>query len=545
MAVPVDFSTISGSGNTTFMNNPQFQIMTQDTRWRLLYPAPYFDPIAMQTLMDPKIMMHWGRYFYDWHPIIHAAINKMVAYPITDIIIDTTDADAERKYKDIFQRINIRSLLIRIGLDYYVSGNAYFSLIMPFTRVFECPECHTGHSAKSVDFKVGTEYLTMVCPKCGKTVHPIIKDTPTKNALDIKPILWDPLNIKLEYDEILGNTTYYYSIPGSIGTDLDKGDKHLWATYPMYLIETARKKKLFKFFPTKILHLRRDTHSSAYNKGYGQPLISPVLKYLFHLLVLIRAQDALAIDQILPWTIISPSSNGSVDPSGELDLGRFSSALEDEYKEWKRNPMRKSIMPIPVNAQIVGAQGKALMLTNEIQEITNQILAGMGVPNEFVYGGLQWSGASVSLRMLENQLINFRTMMQSVLDYIVQECRVAFELPEVKVRMQSFKMADDVAQKDLLLRMAEAGHISKHTLLKELMPNIDYDQEQRFITEETQKDRERAIQEQIQAQNAANFYGIPAIPGTMQPMGDGSDGQQHGDLPTQNPPRAEGGNAQI
>lgn len=201
-------------------------------------------------------------------------------------------------------------------------------------------------------------------------------------------------------------------------------------------------------------------------------------------------------------------------------------------------------MPIPVNAQIVGAQGKALMLTNEIQEVTNQVLAGMGVPNEFVYGGLQWSGANISLRMLENQLINFRTMMQSVLDYIVRECRVAFELPEVQVRMQSFKMADDVAQKDLLLRMAESGLISKHTVLKELMPNVEYDQEQKFITEETQDARERAIQEQIQAQNAANMYGIQPMQGTMQPTGE-DDGTQHGDLPSQLPPRAEGGNAQI
>ena len=105
MAVPVDYMTLSGSGSSSSMNNPQFKQMTQDARWRLLYPAPYFDPIAMQTLMDPKIMMHWGRYFYDWHPIIHAAINKMVSYPITDFIFDTEDDEAERLYKTIFEKL--------------------------------------------------------------------------------------------------------------------------------------------------------------------------------------------------------------------------------------------------------------------------------------------------------------------------------------------------------------------------------------------------------------------------------------------------------
>lgn len=550
MAVPVDYMTLSGSGSSSSMNNPQFKQMTQDARWRLLYPAPYFDPIAMQTLMDPKIMMHWGRYFYDWHPIIHAAINKMVSYPITDFIFDTEDDEAERLYKTIFEKLNVRSILHRIGLDYFVSGNAYFSMVMPFKRLLECPECHASVSVEHTPFKVTADKLLIVCPKCGKQVSPEIKDSNTMDAADIKPIIWDPLNMKMEYDELLGQSQYYYSIPGNIASDLNKGNAHLWATYPLYMIKAARQKKLLKLYSSKLLHLKRDTHSSSYNKGYGQPAISPVLKYLFHLLVLIRAQDALAIDQILPWTIISPSSNGSVDPSGELDLGQFSGALTKEYENWKKNPMRKSIMPIPVNAQIVGAQGKALMLTNEIQEMTNQVLAGMGVPNEFVYGGLQWSGANISLRMLENQFINYRNMMQQVIDYIVDQCHTYFNMPKIKVHMQAFKMADDIAQKDLFMRMVEAGMISKHTMMRELFNHIDYDKEQEYIKTERLKEQERAIQEQIAATNAQNMYGVAMNPqpGMMvqdpNATGDGGD-QQHGDLPEQNPPRAEGGNAQI
>ena len=200
-------------------------------------------------------------------------------------------------------------------------------------------------------------------------------------------------------------------------------------------------------------------------------------------------------------------------------------------------------MPIPVNAQIVGAQGKALMLTNEIQEVTNQILAGMGVPNEFVYGGLQWSGANVSLRMLENQFINYRNMMQQVIDYIVDQCHAYFNMPKIAVRMQSFKMADDVAQKDILMRMVDSGVMSKHTMLKELFPGIDYDKEQEYIRKEQADAQKAQIDQQMIAQNAQAMYGIPPqMPNDPnQSMGD----QQHGDLPEQNPPRAEGGNAQV
>lgn len=543
MATPIDYSGISGAGSSTSMNNPDYQKMTMDTRWRLLYPAPYFDPIAMQTIMDPKIMMHWGRYFYDWHPIIHAAINKMAAYPITDFVFETEDPALKKVYEELFEKINVRSILVRMGLDYFVLGNSYFSLSMPFKRLLHCPECGSAAAlTEDTKFKVTSRGYVLTCPHCGKTVTPEIKDVATKNFKDIHPILWDPLNMKVEYDEMFGTSDYFYSIPGQVSHDLEMGNKRAWSLYPMQIIEAARAKQLFQLNSNKILHLKRWTHSSAYNKGYGQPLISPVLKYLFHLLVLIRAQDALAIDQILPWTIISPSSNGSIDPAGDINLNQFSSSLEMEYKQWKKNPMRKSIMPIPVNAQIVGAQGKALMLTNEIQEITNQILAGMSVPNEFVYGGLQWSGANVSMRMLENQFINYRNMMQEVINYIVKECSINFGIAEIKVYMQPFKMADDVAQKDLLIRLSEGMIISKHTVMSELMNHLDFDKEQDLIMKEMQKQQEQQVQQQIVAQNTQAMYGIqapqPQMPGDM---GD----QQHGDLPEQNPPQAQGANAQV
>lgn len=542
MAVPVDNTDIMGSGNATSYNNSQYKLMTQDARWRMLYPAPYFDPIAMQTLMDPKIMMLWGRYFYDWHPIIHAAINKMVSYPITEFIFDTTEEKTIKKYKEIFTAIDLKGILIKMGLDYFVSGNSYFSLLMPFKRMLECPHCRTSIAASEGKFKLRQKSIIIDCPTCKKSVVAEIKDVTTKEISAIRPILWDPLNMKVNYDETLGTSEYFYSLPSSLTTGIDQGNINLWSTYPLYLINAAQSRKYVKLYNKKVFHLKRETHSSAYNKGYGQPIISPVLKYLFHLLILLRAQDALAIDQILPWTIISPSSNGAIDPAGDLNLGQFSGALETEYKHWKANPLRKSIMPVPVNAQILGAQGKALMLTNEIQEITNQILAGMSVPNEFVYGGLQWSGANVSLRMLENQFINYRTMMQEVIDYIIDECHTYFDIPKIKVRMQPFKMADDIAQKDLLLRLVEAGVLSKHTALKELFPHLEYEQEQKYLNEEEKDEMEKQVQRSVVQNNVQRSYGI------MTPMpNNGIDmgGQQHGDLPEQRPPRAEGGNQQV
>ena len=147
----------------------------------------------------------------------------MVSYPITDFIFDTDDANVENYYKNLFEKLNVRSILVRMGLDYFVSGNAYFSMIMPFKRMLECPECNTATAADhpDIEFKLRNNQLIYTCPKCHKEVAGRIKDTPVTNPEDIKPILWDPLNMKVEYDEVLGNYEYFYSLPGSVASYCD------------------------------------------------------------------------------------------------------------------------------------------------------------------------------------------------------------------------------------------------------------------------------------------------------------------------------------
>jgi hypothetical protein len=181
------------------------------------------------------------------------------------------------------------------------------------------------------------------------------------------------------------------------------------------------------------------------------------------------------------------------------------------------------------------------MLTPEIDSITNQILAGMGVPNEFVFGGLQWSGASVSLRMLENQFINYRTMMQRMLDWIVEQIATYFGYPPISVKMQNFKMADDVAQKQLIITLAQSQVISNQTMLTEIMPEVDYTVEREKIKDE----QLFSLKMQADVQRAQSAGGLMS---PMAQMGQQQQAMQPGtpqQLPEKNPPRAQGANQQI
>ena len=561
------YTDISGYSEIGGLLNDRQYMNMMDARWRAVYPAPFFDPIAMQTVADPKILIQWSRFFYDWHPIVHAAINKMVAYPITDFVFDTKDKQTRANYEQAFKDLGIRDKMIRAGLDYFVCCNTYMSIIMPFKRMLECPNCGYSESADISELKASISRLKIKCRKCNSEVEPIVSDANTQDLKQMKIVLWNPMNMQVEYDEVMDTSDYYYSLPNSVKTSILKGERKYIAKYPMYFIKAAHEKKLIKFYNDKVLHIKRETHSASYNKGVGQPLTTAALKPLFHLLILMRAQDALAIDQILPWTVFSPAPGGGTDPAGDMDLGGWQSQVKREYDEWKRNPLRKSFMPIPINTQIIGAQGKSLMLTPEMDAITNQILAGMGVPSEFVFGGLQWTGASVSLRMLENQFINFRTMMQQIIDWSVEQISTYFGYPPIKVTMQDFKMADDVAQKQLIIGLAQNNTISNETMLKEIMPEVDYGAErEKFKAEQLDN-----IKMQTEIQRAQNNSGPVTDPNVVM-MAGGPTGLQQGPmgaggamgpqttttpgkpagaagaakpLPENGPPRAEGANQQI
>jgi hypothetical protein len=529
-----------------------------DSRYRMIYPAPFFDPIAIQSIMDPKLLIQWSRFFFEWHPIVHAAIMGMVTYPITDFVYDTTDEAVKKNYQDAFESINMRSILIKAGIDYYVSGATIGSLIMPFIRMLECPTCKYSANIKdrNIRIKPQSKSISYTCPKCGLPSKPKVTDIQTINMKDLKVVLWSPLNMDLDYDEIMGTTDYFVTLPPTVRAGILKGEKKYYENYPMYMIESVYKNMGIKLYRDKVLHMARETHSSSIIKGWGPPLITPSLKYLFHLLVLLKGQDALAIDQILPWTILSPSRSDSVDPAGDQSLGQFQSHTKKEYEEWKRDPLRKSIFPFPVNAQMVGGQGKNLMLHPEIDAITNHVLAGMGVPNEFIFGGLTWSGASVSLRMLENKFINYRTMMNQIISWVSKQIALYAGYPEIPIYMQSFKMADDIAQKQLVMQMRSDGVVSSQYMLSEISPDRNYKKEQETIFEEK---KDQIVMERALAlmQSKAGLVETGTLEGEEQESGEGNDKKESKESkggssaskakanPEKNPPRSEGGNKQI
>jgi hypothetical protein len=156
------------------------------------------------------------------------------------------------------------------------------------------------------------------------------------------------------------------------------------------------------------------------------------------------------------------------------------------------------------------------MLTQEGRAWSEHIIAGMGVPQEFAFGGLSWSGSSVSLRMLENMFMSYRDMHEHFLQhFLVPHVARFMGWREVSMHMKAFKMADDIQAKQLLMSLNQLRKVSDKSLLSEF--DKDALEELKLIEQELRRNLEvqklqSLYQAQIQgeSQKVATKYQIEA-----------------------------------
>ena len=109
------------------------------------------------------------------------------------------------------------------------------------------------------------------------------------------------------------------------------------------------------------------------------------------------------------------------------------------------------------------------MTLGEVQAAEDNIIAALGLPKEFIYGGFSAMGSGIQLRVLENQLIHQTGDLVDLLQWITDRVARLLGWASVEVDLAPFKFIDDVQQKQTLLGLNQVSPdgrpwISKKTL---------------------------------------------------------------------------------
>ncbi len=453
------------------------------------YPSTFFD-LATSSMPDNlDELMEWCVYYYLATPLIPAVINKLSTYPITDTIIESKDSSNKEKWDGFLnQRLNVKYKMFENNLDYFLLGAAYTGIYIPFKRMLACTECGTVVPMNGAEWKAyfrkknknarnNLPEISLFCEICKKTVSANIQDNAIQDWGRVNIVRYSPKDIKPLRDPISGKSKYLWTVPQKY-VQIIKSGRHpdLFEACPTEILEAINTDCKVLLSDKNVYEMKRPTISGQ-NEDRGTPLVIHALKWTYYLSQLQKAQEAIAHEKIIPFDVLFPASaNGtSAAPSQTIGMAGFTNKLMENLEKHRKDPGHKAVMPVPVGTVRLGGDGRALMLAAEIDWVSKQIIASMGVPIEFVYGGLTWTGSSITLRMLENSMIGIRDNTGLWLQWVVDKIASAFNIDSPKVRMADLKMADDIQRQQILMNLEATERISRSSLLDEF--DIDFQRE--------------------------------------------------------------------
>ncbi|MFA6295588.1 MAG: hypothetical protein WC666_04195 [Candidatus Paceibacterota bacterium] len=437
---------------------------------RLVYPNPFLDLSRFFMPKTIKSLFKLCRIFYYRNEFVNNVITKLAEYPITDLVLEGIDDEqTKEKYGELINHhIQIKRLLIEIGLDYFTYGNCFVSANMKFRRFLVCPKCTAVESVERVKYAWKNFSFVGDCKACGSaSVTFRVEDKYLKHPKYFKFIRWGPENITIEHDELTGENKYYYEMQAAVKKGIVEGKRDVVERTPMLFIEAVKNNRKIVLDANNLYHFKRATLAEE-DKGWGKPLILAALPMLWYMQTLRRGNEAIAADHLIPMRSLFPSSQGNIDPFTQMNLGAWRNAVEDNLYRWRRDPNHIAVFPIPIGYQALGGDAKALNVTPELKFLEELVINSFGVPTEFIKGGATWTSSSVSLRIIENHFLTYREELHDFLNYFAAPKIAGFlDFPPAKMKLKKFRMSDDIQAKEALLQLAQLNKISDSYLQEE------------------------------------------------------------------------------
>jgi len=438
----------------------------------MTYPHPSFDLSSAFIPPSMKELYRWCLFLYMTNSAIKPIIKKKVAYVQTPLIYNGEPEDV-KLWRDVLERtINIKRVEMGALIDVGVYGVAYLSIYYPFERFLICPTCKTKTNLRNFkDWKYEHHEWVGTCPGCKYNGQFESQTNYVKNRTRVKIIRWRPSDIEVDANPWTGHKEYTYRIPRMLRKKIEDPNTNrvLVETTPDELLQAIKKQQNFRL-DSEQLFVFEELSPSSEDDSFPIPPLLHVFKDTWLYQTLRRAQEAISVEHILPLTILIPApTQAGQSPHQNYDLGTWQVHMQDMVRRWRRDPNMIYTAPFPATVENVRGDAQALNVFRDMEQVRQQIAAGLDVPIEFILGGLNWTGASVSLRVLENLFLNMiEDLERFEQTFLVPKLRRHLRLPKIEVHHQDFKMADDAQQKQVALSLRQTNTISDHTTIEEL-----------------------------------------------------------------------------
>lgn len=461
------------------------------------YPSRFLNLMAFDrpSPTDTAAIQKWAASFYRSSGLFRDIVDKLSRYPVTSI---AATGDTAAKWSDILNhQLKIREKLVSIGINKNTFGNAFISIIPLFNRYLKCGqkgcESFKGNPIERVSYKYQNWQFVGKCNACGKSGVMTIKDEYIKgegvkisDGINLK--IWPTQSIHVKANKITGKHRIIYKLDPTEVKAIKKGDKFIIETMPSDFLEAVKlhgDKAAVELDQDRTFWYAEEDLAEPNASAMSLPFFFSAWKTMWQIFIHRKAQECIVSDHLLPYRVVYPASSGTVDPISAIDLGQWRSSVKSLLQRWQNDPAEIAQMPMELGFQQLGGQGKAMSLNDEIRSVNQELLVELGIPPDLIYGNMNWSGSSVSLRMLENRFLytvnQHDVFLKAVCDFISEHFSI--KVPD-SVNLSPFKMADDVAKLNVYLSLAAQGKISYQRALGVLGDEINFEEEAKVIAKE-------------------------------------------------------------
>jgi hypothetical protein len=344
-------------------------------------------------------------------------------------------------------------------------------------------------------------------------------------------LLWDPYT-----DDV----RYVWRIPEDYRTLIKQGHLHHLDRASWEVIQAVKTNQNLMFDKDVVYHLREDALAGLRNRGWGISRILANFRQAWYVQILMRYNEAVALDYVIPFRVITPAPRGgdaaSSDPVHTINLGNFTSRVQAMLRARRADPARWNVLPFPVNYQALGGDATQLAPKELLDQGFDTLLKCIGMPVELFNGTLSMQAAPAALRVFEANWAHLPHNLNRFLGHLADNISKIKSWEPVNVKLMRVTHADDLNRQMAKLQLMMGQQISKSTGLKSV--GLDYDEEtKRMLDEERiyaeeqgkmQKEMEQSQQMDLLAQSAG-------APGGIGDPGAGATGmapQQAGMMPS-------------
>lgn len=522
------------------------------------YPDPFQDIASMHMPTSWKSILAWSEYIFSLFGTYRMATERTISYFLTDIEFRNTSDDETEKWtafmRDVIDGKTVIQNMLRNRQCY---GNSFASIIVPFVRFLSCPKCGYraplreiySNSAFNFSYEPGEpdKAFTASCPACkvgsGYRGPWKIIDENEDEEKKLKLKIWNPHEIEILHDTYTDDTAYLWRIPEEYKQQVRRGHLFHLERVPKEVMKAIARNHLYRFNADAIFHMKEPTLAGIYNRGWGLPRILSNFRQIWYVQVLRRFNEAIALDYVVPFRVITPAppqskSGGgmAIDPLQMFSGSDFKGQIQAMIRKRTRDPASLQVLPFPVNFQMFGADANQLAPRDLLDQGMETLLNDAGTPIELYNGSLQLQTAPVALRLFESTWQHLVHDANAFLTWMVQQVCQIMSWEDVEAGLKRVTIADNLEKQMMAAQLMMSQQLSGTSVLGDLGYNMRKEQrliadEARFMSELQSRTQEEMDQAGFAQQMAKGQQGDPAAAGG----GQAAPAQGQGD------PAAQGG----